>query len=782
MTKGFVPTSPDLIRILHLEDSVPDHRLVCARLRAEQFPCEVERVETEAQFRAALLAGCPDVILADYRLPGFDGRAALEIAHKLCPSVPFIVLSGAIGEAGAVEILKAGATDCLMKDRHERLVPAILRALEETQERRARQAAEQALRISESHLADFFENATIGLHWVGPDGIILRANKAELNMLGYSREEYVGRHITEFHVDRHVIDDIFSRLLNGEIVHEQEARLRAKDGTIKHVAIASSVLCDAQGDFVHTRCFTRDITKKKAALEEAHARMEQLKLIADTAPVLIAHCDAAHRYKFVNELYAARFGLRRDQVIGRHISEILGETAYAGLRPYVERVLAGETVEFEISLPYEKLGAHFMRCAYAPERDGEGRVVGLVAAIIDITERKRSEEALRAAKEAAEEASHSKDRFLAALSHELRTPLTPVLMTLGALEQEPGLRPEVREDLAMIKRNIELETKLIDDLLDVSRITTGKVTLRLAPVDLNELVGHVCGICRPQLDEREVRLDLSPAGERLVVTADAARLQQVLWNVLKNAVKFSLPHGAVRVSTAVLVAGRCEVRVRDAGIGIAPEVLPKIFDAFEQGDPGITREFGGLGLGLAISKALVELQGGCIRAESAGPGQGATFVIELPLHSGATGVGRPEGAAPAPRARPAPLRLLVVEDHANTARALRMLLTQAGYTVGLATSVATALDLARRETFDLLLTDIGLPDGTGYDVMARLKTIQPLRGIVMSGYGMEEDLKRSTAAGFVEHVVKPFEGPELLAAIARVGAAGRQVAAAPRPI
>ena len=215
---------------------------------------------------------------------------------------------------------------------------------------------------------------------------------------------------------------------------------------------------------------------------------------------------------------------------------------------------------------------------------------------------------------------------------------------------------------------------------------------------------------------------------------------------------------------------------RDAtrGIGIAPEVLPKIFDAFEQGDPGVTRQFGGLGLGLAISKALVDLHGGAIRAESSGRGRGRDLCDRAAagLRRGGHRRAGARSAAGAAERRPEALRLLVVEDHANTARALRLLLTQAGYAVRIASGVASALDLAQSETFDLLVTDIGLPDGTGYDVMIGLQKIQPLPGIVMSGYGMEEDLARSREAGFIEHIVKPFEGPELLAAIARAGGAG----------
>jgi signal transduction histidine kinase len=216
------------------------------------------------------------------------------------------------------------------------------------------------------------------------------------------------------------------------------------------------------------------------------------------------------------------------------------------------------------------------------------------------------------------------------LSHELRSPLTPVLLALATLEHESDLRPAVREHLAMIKRNIELETKLINELLDLSRISSGKVDLEVQALDLNEIVRQVCGGCRCQMDERDIRLEIKLCDAGARIAGDSARLQQVLRNVLENAIKFTPEKGTVRVTTARQAGGRWEVRVRDSGIGIPAEAMPVIFDAFEQGGVKVSRQYGGLGLGLAICKAIVELHQGSIRAESAGSGEGSTFIVELP--------------------------------------------------------------------------------------------------------------------------------------------------------
>ncbi|HEY1053295.1 MAG TPA: ATP-binding protein, partial [Prosthecobacter sp.] len=355
---------------------------------------------------------------------------------------------------------------------------------------------------------------------------------------------------------------------------------------------------------------------------------------------------------------------------------------------------------------------------------------------------------LRLAKEVAESASLAKDQFFAALSHELRTPLTPVLMTLTALEMDPTLAADVRQDVLMMKRNIELETKLVDDLLDLNRIATGKLKLEIQAVDLNEAVSQVCAICRSQEGNADVFFQMDLEEGVGPVAADPSRLHQVLWNVLKNAIKFTPERGAIRITTRGLPGGRCEVRVQDQGIGIPPHALPLIFDAFEQGEASITRQFGGLGLGLAICKAIMELHQGTIRAESAGTGLGATFIMEFPGKA-TTSASKIRVVDSADKAQVQKLRLLLVEDHPDTLHTLGRLLQGAGYAILSASSVQAALEVARQEQFDLVVSDLGLPDGDGYEVMRQIRALRKeVPGIAMSGYGMDEDVLRSREAGF----------------------------------
>jgi len=366
----------------------------------------------------------------------------------------------------------------------------------------------------------------------------------------------------------------------------------------------------------------------------------------------------------------------------------------------------------------------------------------------------------------AQDASRAKDDFLATISHELRTPLTPVLLTATSLLQSPKLHDSLRDEVELIERNVELEAKLIDDLLDLTRIARGQVKAHFEVRDVHRLLKDVAGLCREPIREKEIQLEIVTGAKEHHVWGDAARLQQIFWNILQNAVKFS-PQGArIEVRTAS-TAGRLQVDVRDEGVGIAPEVLTRLFRAFEQGDHHRSRSFGGgLGLGLAIAKGLVDLHGGSLSVVSSGVGKGSTFTVSLstvPVEVRLQ-LARPTHVEPAAR----PLRLLVVEDHQPTLQVMTSLLQSIRHQVKTASDLAGARRLAETHVFDLVVSDIGLPDGSGLDLMLELRDRYGLAGIAVSGYGMDEDLKRSREAGFSEHLVKPVGLDQLKDAIARV--------------
>jgi signal transduction histidine kinase/CheY-like chemotaxis protein len=353
-------------------------------------------------------------------------------------------------------------------------------------------------------------------------------------------------------------------------------------------------------------------------------------------------------------------------------------------------------------------------------------------------------------------ASAAKDQFLAVLSHELRTPLSPVFAILASLEHHPALPDDVRSDLAVMKRNLQLEARLIDDLLDLTRIVKGKAPLQKEVTDVHELIYAACQTCDPSIMRQQVRLELELAASLHHVFGDAARLQQVLWNLLSNAVKFTPLKGVVRIATAVADDRELCIRISDTGRGIETAVLESIFRPFEQGDHTVPALFGGLGLGLAISKSIVEAHGGEIRAESDGVGQGATFVIALPL-ADVTAKATPPQQCPDQDAARRRVKILLVDDHADTRATLQRLLSRRGHEVITASNCEEALHEASNGTFDLVISDLGLPDGSGHDLMPRLRERGLARGIALSGFGMEADVERSRAVGFVAHLIKPLD-------------------------
>lgn len=350
-----------------------------------------------------------------------------------------------------------------------------------------------------------------------------------------------------------------------------------------------------------------------------------------------------------------------------------------------------------------------------------------------------------------ERANRAKDSFLAMLSHELRTPLTPVLTSVLALEQADNLSDEMRASLQMIRRNVELEARLIDDLLDLTRISKGKVQLNLEEVDAHSLLRNALEICQADIDKKQLALQIDFAAEKVALEADPARLQQIFWNLIKNAVKFTPEGGRLQIRTQNL-DGQLQVEVSDTGMGIDAETLPKIFNAFEQGERS---RLGGLGLGLAISKTLVETHNGKLTAASPGRDQGATFTATFPV--GNSSVGHTRAAMPVMAGARKSMRVLLVEDHEDTNRSLTQLLRRRGYHVQPAHSIKEALAAAAQEPFDVLVSDIGLPDGSGIDLMEKLKGDRPIFGIALTGFGMEDDLRKSHDVGFNHHLVKPVD-------------------------
>jgi signal transduction histidine kinase/ActR/RegA family two-component response regulator len=387
-----------------------------------------------------------------------------------------------------------------------------------------------------------------------------------------------------------------------------------------------------------------------------------------------------------------------------------------------------------------------------------------------MAERRRAEEALQQQNAAVETANRTKDHFLAMLSHELRTPLTPVISALEALEIEPAQTREVKSALAMIRRNVELETQLIDDLLDFTRIAKDKLQLRFAPVDAHAAISDVVEMCRAEAESKKLQVHLNLRANTHYVAADAAKFQQIIWNLLKNATKFTPEDGEIAISSSNPSPEVLTITVRDTGIGMESEVMQRIFDPFEQGNRSFERRFGGLGLGLAISKSLAQAHGGTLTAQSDGRNRGSTFLLSMQTISPTEGLDVPAKTT-GERSRQG-LRILLVDDHEDTCTALEKLLVRRGHLVAATHNMRSAMEAAVRNQFDLLISDIALPDGNGMELMMQMRAISKIPGIAISGFGNNGDIEKSLQAGFAEHLIKPVKLDALEAAIERAIATG----------
>lgn len=409
------------------------------------------------------------------------------------------------------------------------------------------------------------------------------------------------------------------------------------------------------------------------------------------------------------------------------------------------------------------------------ERD-EAVMQGVAAQAAAAMDNARLYEAEQQAREASEKANAAKDHFLATLSHELRTPLTPVLALISELAADDSLPTKVTEALATMKRNVELEARLIDDLLDLTRVVQSKLELHSELLTVGAVTAAAVDTCITELEAKNLFLIRKLHDPSQQFVGDGARLTQILWNLLKNAIKFTPSGGTITVST--YIHSQEEQRevifeVTDTSIGIDPSFIERLFLAFEQGGKNVTQQYGGLGLGLAISRALAEAHGGKLTARSEGTNQGSSFMLSIPIRvlpaaPLADSLPTQKIAEPNFRPKTSP-RLLYVEDHVDTAKVLSGVLTRNGYQVILANSVASALETAAQEInnggLDLVISDLGLPDGSGLQLMSELSQRYGLRGIALSGYGMEADVEASRAAGFVHHIIKPVDTTRLRAAL-----------------
>ena len=493
--------------------------------------------------------------------------------------------------------------------------------------------------------------------------------------------------------------------------------------------------------------------------------MMQATLDSTTDAIVVT--DLTGNVRDFNEKYAEMMGVTRKQLNAADVRKLRKKFSQRFKDPeqFMSRVMEIYATEPPETFEVLELKDGSILERYSKIQLLDERPVGRVWSFREVTERKRAEENLEAAKIAAEKANQAKDDFLALLSHELRTPLTPALVAASYLGEHKDLAPEFREEVTAIWRNVQLEAHLIDDLLDVTRITRGKIEIHHAAIDVHRLLHNAVQIAQNDISEKQIELTIKLGAANHYVWADSVRIQQVFWNLLNNAVKFTPQGGRIAIRSSN-EDGKFVFEISDTGIGIAPERQLRIFEPFHQGERSITRRFGGLGLGLTISKTLLDLHGGTISVKSAGRNRGTTFRVFLDLLREPLAASADDTDANATTSTG--LRILLVDDHLDTRAVLSRLLTKCGHEVATAHSVKSAREVLESRKFDTLISDIGLPDDSGYNLVREAKRRQPLRAIALSGFGMEADIRLSAEAGFDYHITKPVDFNKLRALLQNI--------------
>jgi PAS domain S-box-containing protein len=683
----------------------------------------------------------------------------------------------------------------LIRDASGKITGAVNMLLDVTERNLAQLIMQRFAAIVESS-----EDAIVGKDL---NGVITSWNQAAERIFKYKSEEVIGKPIIMLIPPERQAEeaDILGQIRQGQQVKHFETIRRRKDGSLIDVSLTISPIKDSNKIIVGASKIARDITERKQSERQQRALFELVAKVnsapsmneifeasieaiiqcqnADRASILLSDAGGVMRFKAwrgISEGYRQaveghspwKKGEEPQQVFINDIQEAdLDEGLKKAIMREGIRALAFIPIAYERRLLGKFMVYFNQPHSFTPE---ELRPAQTIASQIAFAiEREHVAQQLKHVNAELLAASRAKDDFLATLSHELRTPLNPVLLLASDAMNNRDLPPRVRADFNTIRKNVEMEARLIDDLLDLTRIARGKISLEKHFINLRSVLQDAIAQVQEEISQKQIVLDLKLKAALHTVFADAVRLQQIFWNLLKNAVKFTPNGGKITIETA-LSESKILVKISDTGIGMTPDEIAGIFNAFSQGDHAAHNghRFGGLGLGLSISQKLTEFHSGKIIASSEGRDKGSMFTVELPLATAGevNGTSAPKPPEETPAGAPVKnIRILLVEDHEPTRTTLAGLLARRRYDVAAAATAAEARSLAMSRSFDLLITDIGLPDGNGYDLMSELCKKNPLRGIALTGYGMEHDVARSENAGFDAHLTKPVRIQSLEAAL-----------------
>ena len=720
----------------------------------------VETVADGEQAFDAVRRARPDLIVADIMMPRLDGLSLLKRlrSDESLRDVPVMLLSARAGEEAQVEGLDAGADDYLVKPFSAReLLTRVGARLELTRMRREGEERFYTLLSATSEV----------IYQMSPDWSEMRFLKGR-NFIADTDDP--NRSWLERYTHPDDQADVLAKIreaIRTRSSFQLEHRVRRMDGTVGWTYSRAIPLKNASGDVTEWFGAASDVSERKATEQALREREEQLRLATEAAEIGLWDVDMATDTLFWPPRVKAMFGISPDAPVSM-------ADFYSGLHPADRErtseafAAAADPVRRALyDVEYRTVGKEdsLIRWVAAKGRgifDGSGRCVRVIGTAIDITARKRVEEALS-------DADRRKDEFLAMLAHELRNPLAPIGHASELLSRTLGNDARAQSAIGVIKRQVVQLTRLVDDLLDVSRITQGRIELKRRPVEIGALIAQTIETVEPQLREKRHRLSTTASSyEPLFVLGDFARLMQCVGNVLTNAIKYTEPGGEIWVRTRGEEANVC-IEISDTGMGIPSELLSRVFDLFVQSERTLDRAQGGLGIGLAVVKRLVEMHGGEVCARSTGLGLGSTFEIRLPR------IARPVNVtATTVPFKAEPRRVLIVDDNADAADSLSMLLMLQGHKTQVAYSAKEALTCVEMFRPDVALLDIGLPEMNGYELAKELRTIFRLQGVrlvALTGYGQSEDYRRARVAGFDDHLVKPVDLAKLERTLAGANAA-----------
>ena len=620
-------------KVLSLEDSDHDFEIICEQLIKAGYNLNISRAEKEDEFTSLICNNKYDIILADYNLPQFDAFEALELANQYCPDTPFICVSGSIGEIMAIELLKKGAVDYVIKDRIERLPFAVKRALEDAAEKIARQQIEESLRLSEEKYRTIFENVQDVFYQTDLNGIIKVISPSIKHFSDFNVPDLIGKPVIDLYYNPDDRKKLLQKLNKKGEVRDYEIRLKTKNGEIKYTSINARLIFNLDGEPDHIDGALRDITERKLVEEALRESEERLRDVIFTSADWVWEVNENGIYTYSSIKGFDFFEVSQDEIIGKTPFDFMPEEEAARVGVIFSKIIAQRApIEDLENWNIGKNGNLICLLTNGiPIFDKNGQFKGYRGVDKDITDRKMAEQELIKAKEKAEESDRLKSAFLSNMSHEIRTPLNSIIGFSELLGDDYFEQEQKKEFISNIVINGNNLLTIVSDIMDISKIEAGQIDIRKSKVMISQFLDEVRMQHVMKANEKGLNLkcvcQCNGTKHDVFILTDPERLRQIFNNLIGNALKFT-SEGYIEIGCR-LIGDKIEFHVKDSGIGISPEFHDKIFERFRQVENSFTRKYGGNGLGLAISQKLVGLMGGNIWLESEA-GKGSRFYVTLP--------------------------------------------------------------------------------------------------------------------------------------------------------